>query len=328
MKIGKIVGLSVVFLLIISTFTVSTIGADDVLRADGSSTVDPIASTAADYWKENPPVSDTEYWEPEKFDIDTEKSLADYWAGLYGLEPFKVVVGLSHSGVGLTKVENGQVDIGDASAAVEFEFPDYDNAQLSKFTDHVVAKDHQAFSVSKEVYDAGVDCLTKEELVAIFNGGIKNWNEVGGPDREIQVVGRAVGSGTETMFRINVFGTTDVDPAGVDIRKGQNQMVKQTLILSDNAIGYPGVDFVSSENPAIEVVWDDGDRYSVEDPGWPLGRELHMYTYQGTSKTEAAFLRMILSNFGQQVFVEESTEYYPLSEKEQAEELAKLPEID
>ncbi len=327
MKMRNVAVFWIVSLFVFSLLTLTVAGAQDVLRADGSSTVYPIASTAAAYWNANPPASDTEYWGPERFNIDTDKNLAEYWAGLSGLEPFNVVVGLSHSGVGLTKVENGQVDIGDASAAVEFEFPDYSPAQLSKFTDHVVAKDHQAFSVSKEIYDAGVNFLTKGELVAIFNGDIKNWKQVGGPDREIQVVGRAVGSGTETMFRINVFGTTDVDPAGVDIRKGQNQMVKQTLIQSDNAIGYPGVDFVSSENPAIEVVWDDGNRYSVEDPGWPLGRELHMYTYQGTSTKEAAFLRMILSDFGQQIFVEESTDYYPLSEKEQAEALAKLPEI-
>ncbi len=326
MQFKRIAGFSAVFLLIISLLTLGAFAKEGVLRANGSSTVYPIASTAAAYWNANPPAADTEYWGPENYGIDTDESLADYWAGLYGLDTFNVVVGLSHSGVGLTKVENGQVDIGNSSAAVEYEFPDRDEEELSGFTDHVVAKDHQAFSVSKEIYDAGVEFLTKDELVAIFHGEITNWKQVRGPDREIQVVGRAVGSGTETMFRINVFGTTDVDPAGVDIRKGQNQMVKQTIIQSDNAIGYPGVDFVSSENPAIDVVWDDGNRYSVEDAGWPLGRELHMYTYQGTSEKEAAFLRLILSDFGQKVFVEESTDYYPLSEAEQEEQLAILPE--
>lgn len=301
---------------------------EGVLRADGSSTVYPIASSAAAYWNANPPASDIEYWGPENYGIETDQNLADYWAGLYGLDVFNVVVGLSHSGVGLTKVENGQVDIGDSSAAARFEFPDYGKERLSKFTDHVAAKDHQAFSVSKEIYEAGVKSLAKEELVNIFNGIITNWEEVGGPNREIQVVGRAIGSGTETMFRINVFGTTDVDPAGVDIRKGQNQMVKQTLVQSNNAIGYPGVDFVGSENPAIDVIWDDGNSYSVEDPGWPLGRELHMYTYKGTFKTEAAFLRMVLSDFGQKVFVEEGTAYYPLSDAEQEEQLNRLPSVE
>jgi phosphate transport system substrate-binding protein len=53
-----------------------------------------------------------------------------------------------------------------------------------------------------------------------------------------------------------------------------------------------------------------------------------MYTWQGTSKKEAAFLRMILSDFGQSVFVDQGTDYFMLSEKEQAEQLDKLPPVE
>ncbi|MFP4588772.1 MAG: PstS family phosphate ABC transporter substrate-binding protein [Candidatus Bipolaricaulota bacterium] len=294
------------------------------LRAGGSSTVYPIANLAASYWNANPPAEDGEYWGPEQYGIETELNLADYWCNQYGLDTFGVQVGLSHTGVGLKKLSKGQIDLANSSAAVRFELPDSSEEELEKYVDHVVARDHQAFSVSREIYEAGVEVLTKEQIVDIFKGEITNWQEVEGPDREIQVIGRAVGSGTETMFRINVFGKTDVDLSGVDVREGQNQRVRLSLQNSNNGIGYPGVDFVGEENPAIDVIWDDENRYSVEDSGWPLARELHMYTYETTSKKEAAFLRMIISDFGQENFL---GDYYPLSEDQQEEELEKLDKV-
>lgn len=332
MNIKKLAGLSLVLLLVISlaTFAFSAQG-KEILRADGSSTVYPVASLAASYWVSNPPISDGEYWPASEYGIETDKNLADYWSSLYGLETFGVQVGLSHSGVGLNKVAEGKVDIGNSSAAARFEFPDKTEEELGDYTGHVVAKDRQAFSVSKEVAEAGCTILTKEEIQGIFKGSITNWSGVRSCnyDREIQAIGRAVGSGTETMFRVNVFGTAKVTGLdGVDVRYGQNQMVQQALVKSDNGIGYPGIDFVGGDNPAIEVVWDDGNTYSVEDRAWPLGRPLYMYTWKGTSKKEAAFLRMILSDFGQSVFVDQGTEYFVLSEKEQAEQLDKLPPVE
>ena len=331
MNIKRVTGLSLVLLIVLSAFSFTLFAQEDVLRSDGSSTVYPVANLAAAYWNSNPPISDNEYWPASEYGIGTDKNLADYWASLYGLETFGVQVGLSHSGVGLRKVSEGNIDIGNSSAAARFEYPNKSEEELSGYTGHRIAYDRQGFSVSKEVYEAGCDLLKREEIVGIFKGEITRWSQVNSCDydKEIQAVGRAVGSGTETMFRVNVFGSAEVTGLdGVDIRQGQNQMVKQAIVSSDNAIGYPGIDFIDSGNPAIEVIWEDGNTYGIEDQGWPLGRPLYLYTWKGTSKQEAAFLRMILSDFGQSVFVEQGTGYYMLSESDQAEELEKLPETN
>ena len=332
MNIKKLAGLSLVFMLVLSLTSLAVFAQGQaVLRADGSSTVYPIASLAASYWNSNPPITDSEYWPASEYGIDTDKSLADYWASLYGLETFNVAVGLSHSGVGLNKVAEGKVDIGDSSAGARFEFPEKTEDELSAYTAHIVGYDRQAFSVSKEVHEAGCNVLTREEIEGIFKGEISNWSGVHSCDydKEIQAIGRAVGSGTETMFRVNVFGSSQVSGLnGVDVRYGQNQMVQQALRKSSNGIGYPGIDFISDENPAVKVIWDAGETYSIEDQAWPLGRPLYMYTWEGTSKTEAAFLRMILSDFGQSVFVDKGTKYFMLSEAEQAEQLDKLPDVE
>ncbi len=314
-------------------------GSTAVLKLGGSSTVYPIANRGGSFWNSNPPPSDEEYWGPSEYGIATNDRLADYFAGKYGFEatgdsspPFRVSVGLSHSGTGLEKVEAGQVDIGNASAPVAAEFPGRSEEELSKFTNHVVGVDAQPIVVSKEIYDAGVTELTGEQVRAIYRGDVTSWSEVDsydGPDREIQAIGRSVGSGTDTAFRANLLGAPDADMSGVDIRRGQNQQVKATVSRSDNAIAYMALAFVDQQAaPAISLTFE-GTTYTpgenLSDPGYPLARDLHCYTWDGTSEKEAAFLHMLISDFGQQNFVAFAG-YSKLTDERQQEEFDKLPD--
>ncbi|NEU55977.1 PstS family phosphate ABC transporter substrate-binding protein [Halorussus sp. MSC15.2] len=307
------------------------------LKAGGSSTVYPITSKAASVWNSNPPADDEEYWGPSKYGIETDERLATYWAGKYGFEasgstpPFKVNVGLSHSGTGLEKLKKGLVDIGNASAPVKAELPDLSQSELEKYTDHVVGVDAQPIVVSKEIREAGVDKLTAEQVRGIYTGEIENWSEIdaySGEDKEIQAIGRAEGSGTDTAFRVNMLGGPDAKMAGVDVRKGQNQQVKTIVARSNNAIAYMALAFVTSEVAAIKLEFD-GKVYepgkNLADENYPLSRDLHCYTYEGTSEKEAAFLRMLISDFGQQNFVKPSG-YAMLTDKRRKNQLGKLPD--
>ncbi|WP_436927013.1 PstS family phosphate ABC transporter substrate-binding protein [Halosimplex amylolyticum] len=310
----------------------------ELLKAGGSSTLFPIVQGAASYWASNYEPTDREYWGPGQYDIETDMRLADYWGSKYGFEadgdvapPFEVNVGLSHSGTGLEKLRNQQIDIGNASASAAAEFPDASEEELSKFTEHVVAVDAQPIIVSREIYDAGVTKLTAEQVRGIYTGEITKWSAIesyDGPDKEIQAVGRAEGSGTDTAFRSNMLGSPDAPMEGVDARKGQNQQVKTTVSNSNNAIAYMALAFVDDSIPAIELEFD-GTTYTpgenLADPSYPLARDLHCYTWEGTSKKEAAFLRMILSDFGQQNFVEPEG-YSKLTDERQRKEIEKLAE--
>ncbi|SFK62748.1 phosphate ABC transporter substrate-binding protein, PhoT family (TC 3.A.1.7.1) [Halogranum rubrum] len=305
------------------------------LTADGSSTVYPITSDGGSVWNSNPPADDEEYWGPGQYDIDTDKPLADYWAGLYGFEPgsegqppFFVNVGLSHSGTGVEKVMNGQVDIGDSSAPVEDELPERDSYE--QFVDHVVGVDGQPIVVSKAIKDAGVTKLTGDQLRQIYKGEITNWNEVGGPDREIQALGRAEGSGTDTAFRANLYDDPEASMPGIDGRYGQNQQLQQAIANSDNAIGYIALAFVQPDGAVPPIALElEGTTYeygkNLGAKGYPLSRDLHCYTWEGTSKKESAFLAMLLSEFGQTNFVEPNN-YFKLPPERREEEMAKLAE--
>lgn len=310
----------------------------ELLKAGGSSTLFPIVNRAASFWASNYEPTDREYWGPTQYGISTDRRLADYWAGLYGFEidgdpapPFEVNVGLSHSGTGLEKLRNEQVGIGNASAPASAEFPDASAEELDDFTDHVVAVDAQPIVVSTEVYQAGVTRLTAEQVRAIYRGDVTHWGEIDsyeGDDKEIQAVGRAEGSGTDTAFRANLLGGPDASMDGVDGRKGENQQVKTTVQNSNNAIAYMALAFVDDTVPAIELEFE-GTTYvpgeNLSDPSYPLSRDLHCYTWDGTSRREAAFLRMILSDYGQRNFVE-TAGYSQLTDERQQAEFDKLPE--
>ncbi len=304
------------------------------LTADGSSTVFPITNQASSLWNGNPPADDQEYWGPEQYDIDTDQNLADYWAGLYGFEatgdrsvpPFQVQVALSHSGTGVEAVLNERVDIGDASSTAE-SILGSDHEALDDIVDHVVGVDGQPIVVSREIYDAGVTEVTGDELRAIYKQEITNWSEIGGPDQEIYAIGRAEDSGTDTAFRANLYGDPD-EPIDPDTRRGQNQQVATLVEQNDNAIAYIALAFVEPDGatPPIGLelegtLYEYGENLGAQ--GYPLSRDLHCYTYDGTDERESAFLNMILSEFGQQNFVEPNN-YFVLPEARREEERAKL----
>jgi phosphate transport system substrate-binding protein len=306
------------------------------LESGGSSTVYPIANTAASYWNANRPASDSEYWPHGEYGIETEKALADYWAGLYGCgaaqegaPPFPVSVALSHSGTGVEKVRDGQLDFGNASGNVEDELPDRES--YDDFIDHVVGVDGQPLVVSSEIAEAGVEKITGQQLKDLYKGRITNWSELGGPDREIQVLARVKGSGTRTSFVSNVFGNPEEDTT-VANRYGQNQRLAQAIAQADNAISYLALAFLDTDGVTpIALEWE-GTTYAYQDDengldsaSYPLSRDLHMYTWQGTSEKEAAFLNMVLSDFGQETFVAPNN-YFTLSKRRQEEQRAKLPD--
>ncbi|MFB6201385.1 MAG: substrate-binding domain-containing protein [Halorhabdus sp.] len=306
------------------------------LESGGSSTVYPVAEDAAAYWNANRPADDTEYWPHGEYGIDTDLRLADYWASLYGFEPddnkkppFRWTVGLSHSGTGVRNVRDGVYDIGNSSGNVEAELPERDSYE--KFTDHVVAVDGQPLVVSSEIKEAGVTGITGQQLKDLYKGRITNWSELGGPDRDIRVLGRVRDSGTRTSFVSNVFGNPTEDTQ-VANRYGQNQRLAQAVAQADNAISYLALAFLGTNGvEPISLEWE-GTTYSYQDPqngldsrDYPLSRDLHMYTWEGTSMKEAAVINMMLSQFGQDTFVAPNN-YFTLGERRLEKQRAKLPD--
>jgi phosphate transport system substrate-binding protein len=197
----------------------------------------------------------------------------------------------------------------------------------------VVAVDGQPLVVSSEIAEAGVTSITGQQLKDLYKGRITNWSELGGPDREVRVLARVKGSGTRTSFVSNVFGDPEADTQ-VANRYGQNQRLAQAVAQADNAISYLALAFLGTDGvEPIALEWE-GTTYSYQDDqngldskAYPLSRDLHMYTWDGTSMAEAAVVNMMLSDFGQDRFVAPNN-YFRLGQRRREEQRAKLPDQD
>ncbi|GAA0191397.1 PstS family phosphate ABC transporter substrate-binding protein [Halobaculum roseum] len=324
-----------------------------LLNAEGSSTVYPISNKGSSYWNSNAPPSDGEYWGSNSESTvpgweelgEPDMMIADYFASKAGFEPteqrsdppFPTTVGLSHSGTGCEAVVDGLVDIGNSSGPITAELDWSEERRDEEVVDHVVGRDGQPVVVSSDVSDAGVTQLTGDQIRRIFQGEVDNWSDLEGVDydQEIYVIGRAEGSGTDTAFRLNMLGDADA-PMDVDTRQGQNQQVAQLVSQNDGAIAYMALAFTSEEVTPIGIDFegtlyepDPDAENTIFDSEYPLNRDLHMYTKitedtpSGTDRREAAFLNMFLTDFGQQLFVED-VNYIPLPTADIESEREKL----
>ncbi|MEA3224010.1 MAG: phosphate ABC transporter substrate-binding protein, partial [Thermodesulfobacteriota bacterium] len=202
------------------------------------------------------------------------------------------------SGGGITQLGEGNIDIGDASRQVkQKEINQYPNVD---FYDNVIAHDGVAVIVSKAIYDAGVTVLTSEQVMKIYEGTITNWKEVGGPDEEINVNERELGSGTRDTF----MDALDIDETDADQAWSSNADVKSAVANADNAIGYVGLGYVSNTTPAIKLDGVSPSETTIKAGTYPISRSLHMYTDGKPTGAVKKFIDFIKSDEGQDIVEE------------------------
>lgn len=140
-------------------------------------------------------------------------------------------------------VRDGVAQIGDISRELtEEENPEY-------FDKYNIAIDGIAICVNKE---NGVKNLSMNQISEIFAGKIQNWNEVGGRDGLITVVGRDAASGTRTDFEKNINTKNNCQ---YSVELDSSGKVKEKVKSDPNAIGY--ISF-SGMDDFINVINVDG----------------------------------------------------------------------
>lgn len=95
------------------------------------------------------------------------------------------------SGAGIEAVTNGAADIGNASRNLK------DEEKAKGIIENIVAIDGIAVVTDPT---NKVENLTKDQLIAIYNGTTTSWKDLGGADQPIVVIGRESGSGTRSAF--------------------------------------------------------------------------------------------------------------------------------
>jgi len=201
------------------------------------------------------------------------------------------------SGTGLTQVSGGQADIGNSDVFAQEKL----ESGADELVDHQVAVVAMAAVANPKV---GVDNLTKEQLVDIFTGKVKNWKEVGGADQEIVIVNRPSSSGTRATFEKYALGTKTEDLPG-SIQQDSSGTVKKLIAETPGAIGYLALSYLDDTVTSLKYNGVEATVENVEKGDYPVWAYEHMYTKGDPQPHVKAFLDYILSDAVQQADVKD-----------------------
>ncbi len=196
--------------------------------------------------------------------------------------------------VGINAVQDGSVDIGMASREVK------EQEVRPGMRLFPVAYDALAIIVHP---DNPVRALTVEQLRGIYQGGITNWRELGGPDAPIRAVMREVSSGTRGAFDELVLGGES--PAALATSEVTAGEVEQAVAGDMRAIGYVGFGNV---RPDIATLAIDGVQPSpgaVRSGEYKLRRPLTLLTGSLSQPLAQSFVGFALSPEGQRLVAED-----------------------
>jgi len=245
------------------------------LTIKGSTTVLPIAQKVAEaYMKENPEV--------------------------------KISISGGGSGNGMKALIDGTTDIADSSRFI-------------KDNEIKLAIERGAFPVPFAVaYDCIVPVvhpsnsimnLSMDQLKDIYMGKVKNWKDVGGPDRQIVVVSRDTSSGTYEVWEGKVMKKEKVYPGA--LLQASNGAVVQAVSKNKNAIGYIGLGYLDASVSQLTVNNIKGSEKTTLDGTYPISRPLYMFTRGWPKGDTLNFINYVLNPGKGQKYVKEAG-YVPL----------------
>ena len=264
------------------------------IEADGSSTVGPFVTAAAeDFQAQNPGV--------------------------------QVTVGISGTGGGFERFCAGETDLSDASRPIkdDEEVPICQKNGI-EYTEFQVANDGIAVVTNTE--NDWATCLTVEQLAKIWgpDSKIDNWNQVDPsfPDQKLTLAGPGTDSGTFDFFTAEINGEEDASRTDYQATEDDNVTV-QAVSGDKGGLGYFGLSYFEQNQDKLNDVEIDGgsgcvapSSETVQDGSYtPLSRPLFVYV-KNTSleKPEvAAFMKYILDNQAQ---IAEKALFVPMTDEQ------------
>ena len=256
--------------LMVALFCASTVAFAGNIGINGSTTVLPIAQKVAEaYMKENPNVS--------------------------------ISVSGGGSGNGIKALIDKTTDIADSSRFIK-------DSEVKQ-------------AVEKGVYPVpfavAYDCIVPvvhpsnplkdislAQLKAIYEGKVKNWKELGGPNLQIVVISRDTSSGTYEVWEEKVMKKARVYPGA--LLQASNGAVAQAVAKNKYAIGYIGVGYINQDVKPLTVEGIVGNAKTALDGSFPISRALYMFTPGWPSGDTMNFINYVLHPNKGQKYVKEA----------------------
>ncbi|MGI6334364.1 MAG: phosphate ABC transporter substrate-binding protein [Saccharofermentanales bacterium] len=195
------------------------------------------------------------------------------------------------SGSGIKAVLEGRCDIGLSSRSLK------EAEKADGLIETVLAYDGIAIIVNPA---NSVADLTLEQIAEIYTGKITNWNEVGGKDEAIVLIGREAGSGTRDGFE-SITDTKDACQYRQELTSTGD--VITTVASNPNAIGYASLASVKDSVKAISVGGVAPSEATVKDGSYAVQRPFVLVTKKDTklSATAQKFFDYITSAAANQI---------------------------
>jgi phosphate transport system substrate-binding protein len=210
------------------------------------------------------------------------------------------------SGNGIKAIIDGTTDIADSSrfikdkevklAVEKGRFP----VPFAVAYDCIVPVVHPSNSITN---------ITLDQLKAIYKGEIKNWKDVGGPDRTIVVVSRDTSSGTYEVWHEKVMKKERVYPGA--LLQASNGSVVQAVSKNKNAIGYIGLGYLDASVKALTANGITGSPETTLNGTYPVSRPLYMFTAGWPKGDTLNFINFVIHPQKGQKYVAE-VGYVPL----------------
>jgi phosphate transport system substrate-binding protein len=157
--------------------------------------------------------------------------------------------------------------------------------------------------------------LTMEQAHGIFTGRIRNWREVGGPNRRITPITREEGSGTRASFEEKVMaagmpkgkdGKTSPAAFAPDaLVQDSNGSVREIVASDPAAIGYISSGLIDERVAAVLLGGIAPTEATIRSGRYPVVRQFLFLTNGEPTGTAKAFITYVLSDSGQKALVEE-----------------------
>jgi phosphate transport system substrate-binding protein len=218
------------------------------------------------------------------------------------------------SGVGIAALIDGTTNIAQTSRRIkDSEITEAENNGVDPI-EHVIAWDAIAVVVNPE---NSVTKITFNDLRGIYNGTITNWEEVGGEDSKITVIGRDSASGNYEFFKEEVLGEEDFTQNAYALPS--NGLVKEAVVGNTQGIGYIGYAYLDENVKALSL--DAGEGYveaipeNIVSGEYPLARTLQYYTDGEPTGLTKEFIDFVLSTTGQEIVYEAG--YFPVADAEE-----------
>ena len=235
------------------------------------------------------------------------------------------------SGTGIAALINGTCDIANHSRPMKEK--EIKMAEDNGVTPHtfVIAVDGLSVIVNE---NNPVSQLTMDQIGAMFRGEIKNWKELGGPDKAVSLYGRQSNSGTFVFFQEHVLGKQNYSPHMK--RMNGNAQIVEGVTTDKFGIGYVGVGYVADSRGNVKkgikilMVSKDANspaysplnKTSVDSGDYPIARGLFQST-AGVPKGDVLnFIQFELSPEGQKIVEKEG--FFPIGSRYQEENRKKL----